>query len=270
MKSFLKWVGSKRKLLGTLLPYFPQVIEGVYYEPFLGSGAVFFALKERQPNLRAVLSDVNPDLMITYQQVRDNPQELIQWLHLYAQNHQEDPIACFAQIRSQDRHGYDKLPSVCKAARLIYLNRTCFNGLWRVNARGYMNAPMGGYDQPAICNIEVLMACHKALQGVDLLCQPYDEISPLNEDWVYVDPPYCDTYNGYKPGGFGRDDTTFLSLWCHHRRESGVHVIASNSNVDYVRECWQGWEFQEVKRPGTMNSDITARQPVSELIISGV
>ena len=272
MKPFVKWVGGKRKLLKYLLPLFPEYIEGTYYEPFLGSGAMFFALKERQPDLKAVLSDANLDLMVAYQQVRDNPDELIQWLCLYEQKHKKDPYTCYDDVRSQDRFGYDKFADVCKAARLIYLNHTCFNGLWRVNCKGFMNVPMGKYVNPTICDREAIMECHRALQGVTILCQDYHKIRPITDDWLYCDPPYCEKYAGYHQGGFGHTDTSLLAWNCYKWREKGVHILVSNSDVVHVRNSWgnifgKPWEFQTVQRSGTINSDATKRQKVQELII---
>ena len=171
-KPFIKWVGGKGVLIKELKVHIPLKY-GKYFEPFLGGGALFFDLT---PHQDAILSDVNLDLMITYKVVRDKLADLISQLRKYQDNHSKD---FYYQIRSQHNH----LESdVLVAARFIYLNKTCFNGLYRVNSKGEFNVPMGIYKKPLICDEERLTTANKVLKGITIKNQSYENIMPAEND----------------------------------------------------------------------------------------
>jgi len=258
---FVKWVGGKRAILPQLATRFPRRF-GRYFEPFLGGGAVFFHL---QPD-RAVLSDYNPELITTYQVVRDDVQSLI--AHLASHRNDE---AYYYDLRSQDP---ETMSAVERASRLIYLNRTCFNGLYRVNSRGGFNVPFGRHKNPTICNEPGLLAASEALQGAKLSHENY--MTVLEEayagDFIYFDPPYhplnaTANFTSYTPGSFGAQDQADLAQTFRALADRGCKVMLSNSDTPLIRELYADFYIETVMAPRMVNRDATKRGAIAELVI---
>lgn len=270
-KPFLKWVGGKTALLPEILPRLPERIS-TYYEPFLGGGAVFFALASEPEKRfkRAMLSDANIDLIDTYYALASNVEGVIKKLekHVYEEKH-------YYEVRSQDP---EKLSDESAAARFIYLNKTCFNGLFRVNKKGQFNVPFGRYTNPTICDEESLRSVSSVLRGqnVYLAKRDFEEaVSTASRgDAVYYDPPYCplsDTANftAYSAGGFGLAEQERLRDCFAQLDSRGVHVLLSNSDTPLVRKLYKGFKIEEVRAPRRVNSKAEKRGEVGEVLISG-
>jgi DNA adenine methylase len=261
MKPFIKWAGGKARLAPEIIKHFPPTF-GRYHEPFLGGGAVFFALRPA----KAILSDINADLVTTYCAIRDNPEEVIAELQKYKATKEE-----YNQVRAQDPF---KLSAVMSAARFIYLNKTCYNGLYRVNQKGQFNVPFGkrkniNFDYYNIMEV----SC--ALQGVHIIHEYYTltRITAVAGDLVYFDPPYDPVAKGsftnYTKLGFDREQHTWLANLFAELANRGVHVVLSNSDTPFIRELYQGFKITEVKASRSIGGKGASREKVGELIITG-
>jgi DNA adenine methylase len=266
-KPFLKAVGGKTVLLLEILPRLPAKIK-TYYEPFLGGGAVFFALAAEGRFERAVVSDANEELAITYVALANLTDKVVRALkkHVYDETH-------YYSVRAQDPL---KLEMSVRAARLIYLNKTCFNGLWRVNRKGQFNVPFGRYTNPTICDEENLRAVSLALRRVTVTSLDFEKtVLPAKRgDAVYFDPPYVPVsetanFTAYTAGGFGPDDQARLRDVAKRLDERGVHVLLSNADTPLVRELYKGFKIESVQAPRRVNSKGGKRGNVGELLISG-
>lgn len=268
VKPFIKWAGGKRNLLAQYRPYLPARARiRRYFEPFLGGGAVFFSL-QIQP---AFLFDTNSWLIETYQVVRDQVEDLIVTL----QQHQSDK-AYYYHIRAQDPK---ELTRIERAARFIYLNRTCYNGLYRVNSRGQFNVPFGRYKNPIICDTRNLRAASRALQGTKLEVADFEHVANLAEpgDLVYFDPPYAPlsttaNFTGYTKDGFSQKDQERLAALFHRLHEQGCFVMLSNSSAPVIYDLYQGSGYNviEIKARRAINSVPGKRGRVRELLITNV
>ena len=239
---FLKWVGGKRQLLNRLVPLVPKEY-GRYFEPFVGGGALFFCLL---PN-RATISDINEELINCYRVIRDDVELLIEDLA----KHKNEPDYFYA-MRDQSLMG---LTSIQRASRFIYLNKTCYNGLYRENKKGKFNVPFGAYANPKIVDAENLRAVSRYLKSadIDIQCRSFEYVlEESNEgDFVYFDPPYApssDTANfvQYSKGGFGLDDQKRLAEVVHELTNKGVKVMLSNSNMEIVHQLYGRYTIQIV------------------------
>ena len=232
-KPILKWAGGKTQMLGDLLPKVPKSY-GRYIEPFFGGGAMFFAL---QPE-NAIIADSNPELINMYRQVAENVDEVISYLKKY-----ENTSEMFYAVREQD---WICLPKAEAAARTIFLNRTCFNGLYRVNKQGKFNVPYGKYANPRICDEEGLKAASKALKKADILCGDYLlvlEHYAEAGDFVFLDPPYLPIseyadFKRYTKEQFYEEDHIELAKMIMRLQERGCHVVLTNSNHPLVHELY--------------------------------
>lgn len=270
---FLKWAGGKSKLVPELLARVPADV-ATYHEPFLGGGALFFAL--RSATLRpvhAVLSDVNYDLVTTYEVVRDDVRGLVRALGRHAKQHQARGLDYYLEVRASVPKS-----DVARAARLVYLNKTCFNGLWRVNKQGRFNVPMGRFrTPPTICDEENLYACSEALRGAAVVCLDFREILPdcVPGDFVYLDPPYyplseTSSFTAYAKEGFGPAEQRALADEVLALDLRGVDFLLSSPDCPAVRELYQGFKLEQVTMRRNINSVSTRRGPVGELLVSGV
>ena len=270
-KPFVKWVGGKRSLLPELMRRVPTEFKN-YYEPFVGGGALFYDLKNKGKidiggGGRAFLSDVNSDLIITYQVIQRDPEPLITKLREHAGKHCKD---YYYEVRSQ--HHLDDRVEI--AARFIYLNKTCYNGLWRVNSKGQFNVPVGRYENPAICQPEVLRACHVALHGVDVRLRDFCKLDAGEGDFVYFDPPYAPldstSFTAYVKNGFGDENQVKLRDLCLVVHKQGAKVMVSNSDTEFIRDLYSNavFMFHEVRAPRMVNCKANARGAVSELVIT--
>lgn len=272
-RPFLKWAGGKTQLLPELLKRVPPKV-GAYFEPFLGGGALFFALR---PKI-ALLGDANPVLVRTYRAVRDHVENVIGLLQDHAALHVKLGADHFYAVR---RSPSDHLGDVGVAAWMIYLNKTAFNGLWRVNKSGEFNVPFGRYKNPTICDAENLRACSAALQGVEVVHADFRKLDQrftpfgVSGDFTYADPPYAplsatSNFTGYTAGGFGPQDQQDLRDLALRFKERGVGVMISNSSAEVIEKLYRGKGFiiAEVAARRAINSKVDKRGPVREYIIT--
>ncbi|MDX2141673.1 MAG: DNA adenine methylase [Chloroflexota bacterium] len=260
----LKWAGGKRKLLPALVKHLPDY--RAYHEPFVGSAALFFELQNGNRWLRAHLSDVNQALMDVYVGLRDHVEMVISYLH----EHRYDERHYYA-VRAQST-AHMSLPE--RAARMIYLNKTCFNGLYRENRAGQFNVPFGRHVNPTICDEANLRAASAALQGVRLVSHHFEKIleSAQSGDLVYFDPPYYPVsatarFTSYTSGGFSEHDQRHLRDIYRELDARGVYVILSNSDTTFIRDLYADWQIETVYAARAINSRATARGKVAEVIV---
>lgn len=268
-KPFLRWAGGKTQLLPQLLALVPTEFR-TYHEPFLGGGALFFALRPRF----AELGDMNPRLTNAYTCIAHRLQQTVQ--HLLKLERSSE---CF--YRQRDLLNAER-PYVNSfyynseaAARFIYLNKTCFNGIWRESASGKFNTPYGGDRKASIVDAETLLACSIALSDcVTIRNESFEKVATRakENDLVYFDPPYMpvtkDSFVDYTSGGFGLAEHTKLRDIARSLKASGCHVMISNSDTPQVRELYDGFRLHEVEARRSINSDGAGRGKVGELIIT--
>ncbi|MNY04336.1 Modification methylase DpnIIA [compost metagenome] len=258
---FLKWAGGKGRLLGQYEPLFPQRFNR-YFEPFVGAGAVFFHLEPQ----KAHLSDTNPDLIACYQVIRDELPALIEVLRMY--RHDRDFYYHVRELNPAD------LTAVQRAARMIFLNKTCFNGLWRVNRRGQFNVPFGDYKNPKILDEDNLHAVSQALQGVSIDLRPFDEVvsKARRGDFIYMDPPYhpvssTSNFTSYGADDFKPDDQIRLAAAFRRLDAKGCKVMLSNSDTPFIRELYEDYRIEQVWCRRAINRDAAKRGAVSEVVV---
>ncbi len=263
----LKWVGGKRQLMPIIVEHLPKTIK-LYIEPFIGGGAVLFHL---QPN-RAIVNDFNSELINVYQVIKNNLEELI----LDLQKHSNDPDH-FYKIRGLDRTpSFKDLTDIERASRIIYLNKTCFNGLYRVNNSGEFNSPFGRYKNPNIVNEPTLRAVNHYLNSNDiqLINTDYTEILQAADknSFVYLDPPYhpvseSSNFTGYIQGGWNAEHQIRLREACDELNRRGVKFLQSNSSTDFIKEQYADYKIHTVKANRAINSDGEKRGEVEEVLI---
>lgn len=267
-RPFLKWAGGKGQLADILLQHRPARFQ-TYHEPFLGSGALFFRLYREGLIHHAMLSDINRELIDTYLAVRDHVCEVIRILAEYP--YQRD---FYYQLRDKDPATLS-LPQ--RAARMIYLNKTGYNGLYRVNRQGKFNVPFGRHKNPKYLDEENLLAVSRALQDVQIYCATFECVLEWArpQDWVYFDPPYAPvsataSFTAYHAGGFGSEQQTQLRDLCLQLSARGVLVMVSNSDTPLVRQLYGQWPFQieTVGARRAINCQSDKRGQVNELLIT--
>jgi DNA adenine methylase len=265
---FLKWVGGKGQLLPELLTRLPTEFRD-YHEPFLGGGALFFALfrKGLLRGRRVRLSDSNEELVRTYQAIQDNVVAVIESLQQFHYDRDQ-----FYEVRAWD---WRTLEPPLAAARMIYLNRTGFNGLYRVNSKGGFNVPFGRYKNPRICDAPNLRAVSQALRSVDLSIAPFEKASRRvkKDDLVYFDPPYeplsrTSSFVAYARQGFGREDQERLAGVFEALAEKGAKVVLSNSGAAWVQDRYSAFTLLEVWASRLVNARSESRGPVAEVIVT--
>lgn len=262
---FLKWAGGKRHLIRQMLPRLPERF-GRYHEPFLGGGALFFFLSPRLRRRHAYLADSNLRLVRTYLGLRAQPERVIKLLQSYP--HERE---FFLEMRSRP---IDQQSDAEVAAWLIYLNKTAYNGLYRVNSHDVFNVPFGDYVRPNICDEPTLRACAASLRHARIEQLDFEQAAARAKpgDLVYFDPPYVplsstSSFTSYTASGFGPDDQKRLrdlALWLKRR---GVHVLVSNSATTAVRKLYEDFEQISVKARRSINSRPDQRGRISELLI---
>lgn len=273
IKPYLKWAGGKRQLLPEIKKYIPSRINSyTFYEPFIGAGAVFFDLQPK----RAIINDFNDQLILTYIAIKDNIDELIELLKVHKEHNSEE---YFYHIRSLDRNfvEFNELTNIEKAARLIFLNKTCYNGLYRVNSQGLFNVPYGKYINPAICDEAVLRAINKYLNHNEILITNEDFADAVqNADrhsFIYFDPPYHSpdntNFTGYQAVGFGENEQIRLRDTYAELTKRNVHCLLSNSDTEFIRDIYTNnrYEIITVSAKRAINSDSAGRGNVNELLI---
>ena len=265
---FVKWAGGKRRLVPALAPYFPDEI-GTYWEPFVGGGAVFFAFARRIKH--AILSDTNEELVLTYQIVKSDVEALIEQLRLHKRKHDKRAGQTYEDGKTYYRRVRDAEPTepVEIAARFLYLNKTCYNGLYRVNSKGKFNVPEGRYKNPDICNADRLRETSQVLQNATIRVGDFTSIvQPSRNDFVYCDPPYDGVFTSYQASGFGENDQERLRNAANAWTRSGARVVLSNADTPAMRKLYSDFRIREATAPRPINSKGTGRGNAAELIIT--
>jgi DNA adenine methylase len=264
-RPFLKWAGGKTQLLPHLIHRIPNSFNR-YIEPFIGGGALFFAL---QPRI-SLLADCNPELISCYQVVRSDVDALIEELKGFRYEKE-----MYYEVREWDRKpDFGQMSRVKRAARLIYLNKTCFNGLYRVNSKGHFNVPFGSYSDPTIVDPENLKACSTVLQRAIIQSSNFEQVLEIAEagDFVYFDPPYAPTsdtadFTSYSKDGFDDAAQELLLLVCLQLNQRGVKWMVSNSNTPIIQELYRGFKVEPIIASRAINSKASKRGAVIELLI---
>lgn len=276
LQPFLKWAGGKRQLLKEIEKYLPSLANSRYYEPFVGGGAVLF---HAQPG-NAVINDYNSDLITAYNCIKQNVNELIEKLKEYEILNDADN---FYRIRALDRTDeYARWNDVQKTARLIYLNKTCYNGLFRMNSQGFFNTPFGNYKRPAIVNEPVLRAVSEYLNTNNITIHPAGDFEVCCENIeassvVYFDPPYDQfehqaNFVGYTQNGFTQEDQERLRDLADRLVDNDCYVLISNSNTPFIQRIYSDtsrYQIHVVRAKRNINSDPNKRGDVEEVIIVG-
>jgi DNA adenine methylase len=262
-RPFLKWAGGKGQLIPQYCAYFPQKYS-TYYEPFLGGGAIFFHLLPK----RALLIDINEELVNVYQCVRDQLDELIGLLREHRDRHSQEYYYWVRACAFGSR--------VERAARLIYLNKTCFNGLYRENSKGLFNVPMGRYKNPGIFDPELLRAAAMVLQVAEVRVGSFESIlaqARTERDFVYFDPPYfpistTSNFTSYNRYAFKQEDQIRLRDTFAELAHRGVKVMLSNSDCPFIRDLYQGFNLHPILAGRSINSKSDRRGKIQELLIT--
>lgn len=272
-RPFLKWAGSKTQLLQKYEPLFPATFKN-YIEPFVGGGSVFLFLHAKgRLRGRVILNDSNEELINCYYVVQKHVEELIQ--KLWEHDAKKMDKKYYDGIRDLDRDGSIKrMTRVERAARTIFLNRTCYNGLYRVNALGQFNVPYGKHKNPRVCDEDNLRAVSRALQGVQLYVVDFEGCLQLARrgDFVYLDPPYhplnsTSYFTNYTKENFEEDAQKRLARMVQVLDKRGCKVMLSNSDTELVRELYRSYELHELKASRVISSKASSRGGVSELVI---
>ena len=272
-KPFVKWVGGKRQIISELLKNIPHNFNN-YFEPFVGGGALFFELYNLGilKNKTFYLSDINEELINTYKVIRDYPNELIEELKEFKIKHNKE---FYYQIRELDRsENYKDLDNITKAARFIYLNRTCFNGLYRVNKKGYFNVPIGSYKNPQIVNEENILAVSITLQNAIIKHCDYKEILKYvtKNDFIYFDPPYypinkTSNFTSYTQDNFLEKEQIELFDTFKSLSNKGCFVLESNSDTDFINNLYKEFIIEKVFANRAINSNGNKRGKITEVLI---
>ncbi len=261
----VKWAGGKRQLLSELTQRLPNSYNR-YFEPFIGGGALFFELAPQD----AYISDINPELINLYNVIRDDVDALISDLS----SHENSP-EYYSEIRAWDRdENYANVSNVRKASRFIYLNKTCFNGLYRVNSKGHFNVPFGRYANPNVLNPDALYTASGVLQSTQIEFANFDNI--LNyvkkDDFVYFDPPYIplsetSSFTSYSKEDFGMDEQRELKNLCDKLTSLGVKFMLSNSDTSASNELYSGYKIEKIYASRFINSKASGRGKITEILV---
>jgi len=267
-RPFLQWVGGKRSMIQQYSRFFPTNYNA-YYEPFVGGGAIFFSLLPS----KATLADNNPELIKTYEAIRDSPEEVIFLLKELKRKHSKE---LYMAIRELDRkyNLFSDLRSVEIAARMIYLNQTCFNAIYRVNKKGQFNVPIGSSLNRLICDKNTIMNVSKVLKKTTIICADFEEaLSDYTEnDFVYLDPPYApiskySDFTRYTKEKFYQNDQLRLKNMFDKLTKAGCKVMLSNSDCEYIRDLYKDYNLISVSSSRKLNCKKDRRGQVSELLI---
>jgi len=265
-QTFVRWAGGKRNLIPQLKQFIVDKYD-FYMEPFLGSGALFFSLEPKD----AVLSDINEELINLYIVIRNNVEELIEDLKRY-KNNEKYYYACRNQDRDQE---YKKWSNIKRASRTLYLNKTCWNGLYRVNSKGHFNVPFGNRKNPTIVDGSTLRECSKALSNCNIHASSYDDILEtyvVTGSFVYLDPPYVPvsktSFTSYTKEDFGEEDHYKLKKYCDRIDASGAYFMQSNSHTSFILDLYSDYVINTIDAPRFINSVGSDRGKVEEVVIT--
>lgn len=262
---FVKWAGGKRQLMHELIKNLPKSYNR-YFEPFVGGGALFFQIQPQN----AYIADINEELINLYLTVKNNPCELIWSIEKH-----EISEEYFLKIRNLDRlDEYNFLSNTQRASRFIYLNKTCYNGLYRVNSKGHFNVPYGKYKNPTIVDVDNLLNCSKLLKNTQIKCADFSEIltSVKSGDFVYLDPPYMplsetSNFTSYTKYKFDVEAQIRLKNTCDALNNKGVFFMLSNSDTKVINELYSNYEIKKVLASRAINSNAKNRGKITEVLI---
>lgn len=270
---FIKWVGGKRGLLSQIIPLIPKEF-GNYFEPFVGGGALFFELYSLGllRDKKVYLFDINSELINTYNVVKTAPLELIKNLKQFEQKHTKE---FYYEIRAWDREeNFLQRSEIERASRFIYLNKTCFNGLYRVNSKGHYNVPIGSYKNPNICDEIVIYNASEALQNTIILNASYKDVLKYasKDDFVYFDPPYypltqTSSFTAYTKNVFLDKEQIELYEVFKSLSEKDVFVTHSNSDTDFIKNLYNKFHIEEIQANRFINSKSSGRGKISEILV---
>jgi DNA adenine methylase len=269
IRPFLKWAGGKRQLIPEIRKYIPEM-GGVYYEPFVGAGALLFSLQPTQ----ALINDSNSELINCYEVIRNSVGDLIEALKVHEQAHCENH---FYEIREWDRlDNYDTRNRIERAARIIYLNKTCFNGLFRVNSQKQFNVPFGQYKKPNIVEADLLRDISQYLNSSEIKMLNGDfqvaVQSAKIEDFIYFDPPYdplstTASFTGYAANGFDRSEQERLKMVVDDLSDRGCKVLLSNAYTEFILDLYKEYKQEKVEAARAINSNAVKRGKIAEILI---
>lgn len=270
---FIKWVGGKRGLLSQIIPLVPKEFNN-YFEPFVGGGALFFELYSLGllENKNIYLFDINSELVNAYNVVKSNPTELIKALEVFKSNHSQE---FYYEVRSWDREeDFIKKSDLLRAARFVYLNKTCFNGLYRVNKKNQNNVPMGNYKNPNICDPLVIMNASKALKNVNILNSSYCNVleHATSSDFIYFDPPYyplnlTSNFTSYSEFDFLDKEQKELFEVFTELHKKDAYVLHSNSDTLFIENLYKEYDVKKIQANRFINSNSDARGKINEIIV---
>jgi len=270
---FIKWVGGKRGLLSQIIPLLPQEFNN-YHEAFLGGGALFFELfsQGKLKDKKIYLSDINSELINAYNVVKNNPTKLIKELETFKQQHNKE---FYYQIRELDRkEDFKNSTPLERATRFIYLNKTCFNGLYRVNSKGYFNTPIGSYKNPNIADRETIYNASEALANATITHQSYKEVLKYanKDDLVYFDPPYhpltkTSSFTSYSKFAFLEKEQIELFDTFNTLADKEIKLVKSNSDTTFIKELYEKYNINLVQANRFINSNSMGRGKISEILI---
>jgi DNA adenine methylase len=267
---FLKWAGGKLQLIEQFENIFPHNFRN-YYEPFIGSGAVFFYVKSKLKPNKVILSDTNEELINCFVVVRDKPSELVESLLNHRKKHSKEYYYAVRSVES------DRLDNVNRAARLIYLNKTCFNGLYRVNSKGQFNVPFGDHKNPSIFDQNILLKASQLLQDVHLQAMTFEKVLDFagKDDFVYFDPPYIpvsktSSFTRYSKTDFSAKEQKRLSEIFRLLDSRGCFIMLSNSDHALTRELYRDYEKNAVivRAKRMINSVGSKRGAINEVVVT--
>jgi DNA adenine methylase len=255
-KPFVKWVGGKRSILSLLVERLPVKYSN-YYESFVGGGALYFAV---QPQ-KAFISDINSYLINTYSVIKNNISGLIECLKIHEKNHNKNYYLKIRKLFSKEEN------LIKQASYFIYLNKTCFNGLYRVNKSGNFNVPIGDYKSPLILDEETLRADHFSLQSAEIFNRSFLETPIKKNGFYYFDPPYHKTYSQYDKNGFGDVEHKQLSEFCNEIDSKGGYFMVSNSDTDFIKDLYKKYNIENIMALRSVSCSSEQRGRKNEFII---
>ncbi len=244
--TFLKWAGGKRRLINQIDKHFPKKINR-YFEPFLGAGSIFFYIKQRYNPSFCMISDINKDLINTFKAIRNNPKKLIKKIDYFKRNNSKE-----FYYKTRKEFNELKIKGIKRCATFIYLNKTCFNGIYRVNSKGEFNVPYGKYKNPEIYDEKTILLAGKLLKGVKIVCQDYEKIIDRvkKEDFVYLDPCYDPlkrtSFTAYTPKRFCDEDNKKLAIFISKIKCFGGNVLLSNNVTSNVSRLYSQKDYKRI------------------------
>jgi len=270
--TFVKWAGGKTQLIKQYIPLFPSKKNiKRYFEPMIGSGAVFFYIRQTYNPEFSMISDINNDLINLYLQIRDNVDEIITLLKIHKSKHKINPKEYYYKMRKKYNSTEDNLE---KSSLLLYLNKTCYNGLYRVNSKGEFNVPFGRYKNPAILQEEKLRLASSLLEGTIIKAIPFEKILDFAKpnDFIYFDPPYyplseTSSFTSYQKNTFLEEEQKKLAKAFKKLDKKNCKTMLSNSDTDLIRNLYNGYNIKVVRAKRMISCKGKGRGSINELVI---